>query len=911
VATFLLTAGIDTPTGAAGVADTFLIGAAGALAGTDTIAGGIGAVVDVLEVQASMTLAAADFANVRDIERIAITAAAGASVTLADAMVASGDLAFFHVIGGIGADSIDGGLVATRALNLLGGAGNDWLVGGGGNDLLGPGSGADTVLGGAGNDTVSIFPADLGLGDVLDGGAGSLDVLRLAIAGGILRDATLRGFERIEVAAALTTALVVRIAAETAATAAAPLTVAGAGGADVINAAAAATAVVLLGEDGADRLVGGQAGDLLRGGALNDTLVGYFGEDTLEGGDGNDRLLGGLGNDLLRGDAGSDSINGGAGNDTIEAGSGIDTVDGGFGNDWLRFAPGGLGVGDRVIDEQGSADVLEVTGATPALIGTVSTSALILGIERFILGAGNDLLFVSTEIGDSADAGVVTVEGGAGNDQLDASGYLALGAPLRVLLRGEDGADTLRGGAGADTLDGGAGRLVAAGGAGSDLIIVAPEALAPAVLSSIDGGDGFFTDVLRLSEGGAVASDDLANVTGIEAIELSAEGNSIVIRPSLLLASPNFEFTVRGGAGEDVVDNTLGPAGENLRVELGAGDDSFFGGAGIEKVFAGSGNDRILLGGGNNTAIFGAGEFSALDVVTASTTGTNDTLEVTLLAGRTLGAAAFDGIVGIDRFDFQGAAGASLRLPSDLVTQSGQTSIRVNVDVNAAGDGATVDGRAAGRIDYDGSLGDDLLLGGTGADTLRGNGGSDTIVGGRGGDIITLADGNPATLDFAVITSILERTVDINGTLSALELAAADRVSGTESLGNYIAVEWRALGLADARSVVLGTTESVAFDVGANILNTANEIAGNAFGSLTAVRNAVGAKMGAGTIGDRTILVIGGADEMEFGVYLFEDGDNNATIDVADTLYLLAIGSGDVPAVADDRGFTLVDLPLF
>jgi len=101
------------------------------------------------------------------------------------------------------------------------------------------------------------------------------------------------------------------------------------------------------------------------------------------------------------------------------------------------------------------------------------------------------------------------------------------------------------------------------------------------------------------------------------------------------------------------------------------------------------------------------------------------------------------------------------------------------------------------------------------------------------------------------------------------------------------------------------------FGFGANVLSTTAEIAGNAFGSLTAVRNAVGARMGAGTIGDRVILVIGGANETQFGVYLFEDGDNNATIDVADTLRLLAIGEGDVPTFNSGKGFTLVDLDLF
>ena len=39
------------------------------------------------------------------------------------------------------------------------------------------------------------------------------------------------------------------------------------------------------------------------------------------------------------------------------------------------------------------------------------------------------------------------------------------------------------------------------------------------------------------------------------------------------------------------------------------------------------------------------------------------------------------------------------------------------------------------------------------------------------------------------------------------------------------------------------------------------------------------------------LLVIGGADETQFGVYYFEDRDDNATIDTADILMLLGIGT--------------------
>lgn len=896
----LTNSAFDSLLGADSVQDNFLIGAAGRLVGTDTVRGGTGTVVDALFVQVAMTLAAADFANVRQIERLTISAAAGANVTLDDAMVASADAAVFLVVGGAGGDTVSGANVLSRALNMSGNAGNDWLVGGAGNDRLAPGTGLDTVDGGAGDDTITAAMADLGAGDVLDGGAGAGDVLRLTSAGVLPAGVTLRGIERIEVNAALTTPLTFRLSAEAAASAAAAVTIAGAGGDDRLLANAAASAVVLLGGAGNDWLAGGSAGDLLSGGSENDTLNGLQGNDTLEGGEGDDRLTGGLGNDLLLGGAGNDLLFGGPGNDTIDLGAGIDRADGGAGNDLYLVPVNELVSNDLISDESGTADTLRLTDvfnpATQGFIGLSISGPLagrLLGIERFEFGAGNDIFLPGNAIGDSADADVVTVRGGAGDDRLDVSQVARLTTPLGFLLQGDDGADTLIGGRGADTLDGGAGPGLMRGGPGDDLLIVRSIDLGA---STVDGEAG--NDTLRLVGDETLGPEAFAGVAVFDVIELAAGGQDVTLPTTM----GRFNLiTIRGSQEDDRIDTSAFAAATQTRIELGAGNDVFVGGEGREWVVAGSGIDDIRVGGGlSNRVIFGPGELTALDIVQADPTTPNDTLVVGVAAGRTLAQGVFAGVQGFDSINLDGGTGSAARLPATLVSQSGQTSVTVNVGF----EGMMVDGRAipsAFRIN--GGSGNDTLFGGSGANTLVGNGGDDWLIGGPGGDRILL--GGTADRNIALIRAVSDGTADIN---TSQPLTGADSVDGTQFEGNFIMVDYLAFGLQNGiLTFFLNPNSNISLNFSAAVLNTVNEIANDDFGSLTAVRNAVGSRLVDNDPNDfeKIILVIGGASNTRFGVYYFEDRDHNATVDSADILRLLAVGTGDVPAFGEDRGFRI------
>jgi Ca2+-binding RTX toxin-like protein len=906
MASFTLTAangeillGLDTE------ADIFTVPAAGRLVGADTLRGGINAHSDILRVSATFALAAADFANTRDFERLQILAAGGATVTLDDAMVASTDRVDFQVLGGAGGDTVYGGNVLATQLLMQGEGGNDLMESGGGNDILRAGIGADTMIGGAGADTIEIALTELGTTDRLDGGDGN-DVLRLTGTGGNIgaaHFAALSNIERIELAVGVAQALTVNVGAGYT-LGGGSLTVLGGTANDKFVATGASLGVVFLGEFGDDTLVGGGFADSLSGGAGNDLINANAGNDTADGGLGNDRISGGAGNDLLIGYLGNDTISGGAGADTIEAGDGTDRLDGGTGNDLYRFQTAVFDLTDFVVDEDGNLDVLEFTGAA-SMVVSGALAARISGIERFILGSGNDTFAPGNTIGDSA-ALAPTVEGGEGNDVLDLGNVTPLLAPPGWRLLGGDGADSLVGGYGADTLDQGAGDGLMRGGAGNDLLIM--QAADVALIPTIDGGTGI-ADVLRIVGGGTIGPIGLlitagwAGTIGVEIVELSPEGNEVVLVDGMVTgADLGAVFTVRGNSGDDTVASSLVGNGVDLRIELGAGDDLVVGGGADETVLPGTGADTINLGAGFDRVEFLAGELSGLDVVGADTLD-GDTMVITLAANRTLPSTVFANVTGFDTFLLDAPNGpAAVRLPSNLVSLSGQAN--VTVDIIAQDHGVVVDGRSvSGALNLIGGLGNDLLLGTLNADTLNGVSGEDTLVGGDGGDTISLGSGG-TDRDLALIVSQFDGTIDMNG---AVAISAADRVTGLAHEGNYIAVDAGRLGLPGTSTFFLSAGASIQFGWGANVLVSTEEIAGNSFGSLAAVQAVVGNRLTGGTAGvnDRIILVIGGADETEFGVYFFEDRDDNSTINTADLLYLLAIGDTDVPTFNSGHGFTL------
>ncbi len=76
-------------------------------------------------------------------------------------------------------------------------------------------------------------------------------------------------------------------------------------------------------------------------------------------------------------------------------------------------------------------------------------------------------------------------------------------------------------------------------------------------------------------------------------------------------------------------------------------------------------------------------------------------------------------------------------------------------------------------------------------------------------------------------------TIDINSTLFSYQLAAADRVHGLASDGNFISVSTKGLGLDGTSTFFLSAGQDIELGWGANVLHTSVGIANDAFGSLT------------------------------------------------------------------------------
>jgi Ca2+-binding RTX toxin-like protein len=292
---------------------------------------------------------------------------------------------------------------------LYGEAGRDLLWGWESRSTLDGGPGDDTIYGGPGDETIRGGAGD----DTLAGGAGDDTLVESGDVDFVLTDTrlaglgidTLTGIERARLS--------------------------GGAGDNRIDASAFGGPVTLSGGSGRDILVGGSGDDELYGDAGNDSLIGN---------DGDDRLFGGGGDDALYGYAGDDALHGGGGDDALRGGRDNDKLYGEADNDLLH-------------DEAGDDTLDGGAGAADQVLATADIDFVLT--DTTLSGLGNNSV---------AGAELVRLDGGAGNNTIDASAFTY----GRVVLVGNGGEDTLRGGSGADILYGGGEDDVLDGGAGDD-----------------------------------------------------------------------------------------------------------------------------------------------------------------------------------------------------------------------------------------------------------------------------------------------------------------------------------------------------------------------------------------------------------------------------------------------------------
>ena len=409
--------------------------------------------------------------------------------------------------------------------------GNSWhnqLSGGGGNDLLIGGAGYDFLDGGEGSDLYIVQSSSDhqdATGNfyswITDLGTSGTDELRFTAtaADSLILHVDDTGLEKVVIGTG-TGAI-----ANTSGTAAIN-----------VDASAVTSGLTIIGNAGANQLMGTSLGDALQGNAGNDFLYGNAGSDTLDGGTGIDKMFGGTGDDtymirdatdyayeyanegtdlamasvsyalranienltltgtanlagkgneldnVITGNDGANRLSGMAGDDTLVGGGGRDILDGGTGNDTMS----GGGGNDTYIVDSSSDTIVEAADGGVDFVQSTASYTLGANVERMYLmgaasidGTGNDL--ANLLVGNSGDN---ALSGLGANDRLYGGG----------------GNDTLSGGDGNDYIEGGAGQDDFIGGSGKDYFVFRDGDFGGATAASADRIEDFaYGDRISLS----------------------------------------------------------------------------------------------------------------------------------------------------------------------------------------------------------------------------------------------------------------------------------------------------------------------------------------------------------------------------------------------------------------------------
>jgi len=368
------------------------------------------------------------------------------------------------------------------------------------------------------------------------------------------------------------------------------------------------------GAESDDFIAGLDGSDTLRGNGGNDRLFGsgasFQGEllytfdfsfsaspaelarleniDTLEGGDGDDTLIGGSDRNFLLA---------GAGDDTVIAPTGgrvfVFSAADGYDHPVFTYA--------NIIDGGDGDDSITANFGFSKIDGGAGNDEIeAFGGSQILAGAGNDVV----------RAAATVLLGGDGDDVLTLTGYVASEYfARRVKFEGGSGDDVLigaakedhiRGGEDNDTIDGRGGRDLIYGEGGNDRLIAGERG--DSIRDILRGGDG--SDVF-IADGGR---NDLFGDAGQDFVsyELFTEGVTINYNATGTMIGADRVYDVEGvigGAGDDQINGS-----QNRDILDGAiGNDIVNGHDGDDFIRGLYGNDRLSGGLGNDVAIGDSG----------------------------------------------------------------------------------------------------------------------------------------------------------------------------------------------------------------------------------------------------------------------------------------------------------------
>jgi Ca2+-binding RTX toxin-like protein len=589
--------------------------------------------------------------------------------------------------------------IAGQNLTVVAGAVIENAFGGDGNDLLVGTNGANELRGGRGNDTL-----DAGAGnDRLSGGAGR-DIFVLSASGSGID--TITDFNQLEDSFQLNGSAIIGVSGFYDADLdgqADDTYVSHTGGAFILLNTAFVTASLAGTTGGNDNIVGTAGADIGRGDAGNDRLNGLAGDDALDGGEGADTLLGGAGNDTLFG---------GNGNDVFTITDGRGQIDGQGGDDFIELSGA---ANPRILEGGAGTDTIFAVGVTfsDGFDGQFQGFEAIEGGSSISGGAGGQKLDIQTLT--SIGTGLVTLDGGAGNDTLvgGAGRDLLVGGTERDVLMGFGGNDTLQGGDGADWLFGGDGNDTLTGGAGADEFFVA---------SATAFGLDVITDYNVLED--SIQFNVTAGLTGLTG-GLDLDGNGVATDVAMItslgtvgLVNIGAGSASLGGGGADALTGS----GAGFFAMAGGGNDSIFGTVNADTLYGDAGDDLFAPGAGADI-IFGDEGSDTVDYIAATSQ-----IIIDLSANYASGGAD----VGFDRiFSLEGVRSGT---GNDIIVGSAG----LNLILGGLGNDY-VEGRD-GNDSVNGQSGGDTILGGNGDDFIVGGEGQDFLYGGAGNDLVVFFD---------------------------------------------------------------------------------------------------------------------------------------------------------------------------
>jgi uncharacterized delta-60 repeat protein len=278
------------------------------------------------------------------------------------------------VTSGMGNDTIDTG---TGNDTINAGDGNNTINAGAGANKITTGNGDDTLLSGDGKDTINAG----GGNNTINAGGGSN---KITSGSGLDHITTGNGNDTINAG----------------------------DGDNTINAGAGNNKVTT--GNGHDIITAGDGNDTINAGSGNNTITAGnglnkitsgSGDDVITIGNGKDTILAGDGNNTITSGAGNDKIVTGAGNDVINAGAGKDVMTGGAGDDVFVFDNLAIGGIDKVLDFDGTHDLLKFNEAVfTVLADGLSSDNLVVGARATAHDSNDFLLFDSNKSVLSYDA---------------------------------------------------------------------------------------------------------------------------------------------------------------------------------------------------------------------------------------------------------------------------------------------------------------------------------------------------------------------------------------------------------------------------------------------------------------------------------------------------------------------------